>query len=132
MKRRVLVLSCLLALVFTMKIYAAESRVAGQMPILSFSGTTAYCYVECKAGNTSDEIAAKLTLYQGTTCVDSWSGTAKGRVLISGSCEVKSGKSYRLTLTYSVNGISKPAVSTTAVCSSKKHVLSLEVVPVQH
>lgn len=116
MKKRVVVLSCLLALMFTMKIYATESRVASQMPILSFSGSTAYCYVECKGGNTNDEISAKLTLYQGATYVDSWSGAAKGRVLISGNCPVKSGKNYKLTLTYSVNGVSKPAVSTTANC----------------
>ena len=56
------------------------------------------------------------TLYQGTTYVDSWSGSGKGYASVSGSCGVRSGKSYKLVLTYSINGSSKPSVSTTATC----------------
>lgn len=116
MKRRIFALTSLLILMFTMTASAIEPRVAGQMPILSFDGTTAYCYVECKGANMTEAVTATLTLYQGKTYVNSWSGSGKGRVLISGDCAVKSGKSYTLTLTYSINGTEKPSVSTTATC----------------
>ena len=116
MKRRIFALTSLLILMLTMTAHAIEPRVASQMPILSFNGTTANCYVECKGANTTDAVKATLTLYQGKTYVDSWSGSGTGRVLLSGNCAVKSGKSYTLTLTYSINGTTKPSVSTTATC----------------
>ena len=116
MKKRILALSALFILVFTMSAQAVESRTTTSKPILSFSGTTAYCAVECAGESTSDEVKATLTLYQGTTYVDSWSGSGKGYVSLSGSCGVTSGKSYKLVLTYSINGSSKPSVSIAATC----------------
>lgn len=116
MKKRILTLSALFILVFTMSAQALEPRTTTSKPILSFSGTTAYCAVECAGESTGDEVKATLTLYQGTTYVDSWSGSGKGYVSLSGSCGVRSGKSYKLVLTYSINGSSKPSVSTTATC----------------
>ena len=116
MKKRILILSALFILVFTMSAQALEPRTTTSKPILSFSGMTAYCAVECAGESTSDEVKATLTLYQGTTYVDSWSGSGKGSVSFSGSCKVEHGKSYKLVLTYSVNGSSKPSVSTTGRC----------------
>ena len=102
MKKRILALSALFILVFTMSAQAVESRTTTSKPILSFSGTTAYCAVECAGESTSDEVKATLTLYQGTTYVDSWSGSGKGCASLSGSCKVMRGKTYKLVLTYSV------------------------------
>lgn len=67
MKRRIFALTSLLILMLTMTAHAIEPRVASQMPILSFNGTTANCYVECKGANTTDAVKATLTLYQGKT-----------------------------------------------------------------
>ncbi|WP_418505858.1 hypothetical protein [Dysosmobacter sp.] len=116
MKRRVFALVSLLILMLTMTAHAIEPYGAVQMPILSFNGTTANCYVDCKGENSTDTVKATLTLYQGKTYVDSWSGSGKGHALVTGNCTVKSGKSYTLALTYSINGISKPSVSATATC----------------
>ena len=116
MKKRILILSALFILVFTMSAQALEPRTTTSKPILSFSGMTAYCAVECAGESTSDEVKATLTLYQGTTYVDSWSGSGKGCASLSGSCKVMRGKTYKLVLTYSVNGNSKPSVFTTGSC----------------
>ena len=116
MKKRILTLSALFILVFTMSAQALEPRTTTSEPILSFSRTTAYCAVECAGENTGDEVKATLTLYRGTTYVDSWSGSGTGTVSVSGSCRVTSGKSYKLVLEYSVNGSAKPSVSATGVC----------------
>lgn len=95
---------------------AADMRAAGGTPNLSFNGTTAVCSVRCKGNVSSDQVSAKLTLYQGKTVVDSWSGSGKNYVTVSGQHKVTSGKSYTLTLTYSINGVSQTAKSTTATC----------------
>lgn len=116
MKRHILALGILLVLALTVSVQAIEPQAVSSKPVLSFEGTTALCYVKCKGGSDSDTVEATLTLYQGTTYVDSWSNSGKGSVTISEECTVKSGKSYTLKLTYSINGASKPSVSTTATC----------------
>lgn len=116
MKKRIFTLSAVFVLLLTISAQAIEARVTGAKPILTFNGTTAYCYAECKADNRTSTVEATLTLYQGTTYVDSWSGSGNGSVSVSGNCGVTSGKRYKLVLTYSINGASKPSVSATAIC----------------
>ena len=116
MKKRVLVIMVVLATLLTISAEAVGLRAIGGMPRLTFDGTTAHCVVICNGDKNTDEVKATLTLYQGSTYVDSWSASGKGRAYISEDCTVKSGKSYTLTLTYSINGVSKPSVSTTAAC----------------
>lgn len=116
MKRRMFSLAALLLLVLSISVQAAQPRANDNRPVLSFNGTSASCYVNCKSTSTSDKVSATLTLYQGGTYVDSWSESGTGSAFISGSCKVQSGKSYTLTLSYSINGQSKPSVSTTGTC----------------
>ena len=61
MKRRVFALVSLLILMLTMTAHAIEPYGAVQMPILSFNGTTANCYVDCKGENSTDTVKATLT-----------------------------------------------------------------------
>lgn len=116
MKRRICALIALVVLALSISAQAAELRVSNARPMLSFNGTTAFCSVICRGDNSNDTIDATLTLYQGSTYVDSWSGSGKDRVALSGTCEAVSGKSYKLVVDYSVNGVSKPSVSTTRRC----------------
>ena len=116
MKKRIFAFSALVILVLTISAQAIGPRVIGAIPYLRFSGTTAFCSVNCPGDKDSDQVEATLTLYRGPTYVDSWSGSGTGRASVSGSCGVTSGKSYKLVLTYSINGSSKPSASTTATC----------------
>lgn len=102
-----LLLPLLLVLSFTvhaveiMPLWASTTRC--DPPTLSFSGTT----VTCKSsvyGTSGAKIDGTLTLYQGTTEVDSWTLSGTTRANVSGSCAVTRGKSYRLVLDVTVDG----------------------------
>lgn len=101
---------------FALNAQAAELRTINIVPELAFDGTTAYCFANCKAPSTSDKIDATLTLYQGTASVDSWSDSGTGSLYIAGNCKVQQGKTYKLVLTCSINGVEQPAASVTATC----------------
>lgn len=116
MRRRICVLIALLVLVLTIGVQAVEPRTSDVRPNLSFTGTTANCSVICRGDESNDTVNATLTLYKGTTYVDSWSDSGTGRVTLRGSCKVESGQSYKLVVRYSVNGKSMPSASTTARC----------------
>ena len=92
------------------------STQAVAIPSLSFDGTTAQCYASCKGGNSTDTVDATITLYQGSTYLDSWSDSGKGSLSVSGECKVQKGKTYKLVLTYAINGVEKPSVTVTNTC----------------
>lgn len=116
MRKRVFALAIPLLLALTLPAYALKARSERIIPSLYFDGTTAVCSASCKADNARDKVEATLTLYQGETYVDSWSNSGTGRVFVSGSCEVESGKSYKLVLAYSINGVAKSSATTTGTC----------------
>lgn len=116
MKRRILSLAALLLIALSVTAQAAESRMGGN-PVLSFDGTTAQCTATCYGRNTSDKVTATLTLYQGSSYVDSWSKTGTYRAYVSGEAEVQRGKTYTLELTWTVNGEEQPPVSVSKRCS---------------
>lgn len=116
MRQRVCALIALVILALSISVQAVESRTTSAKPDLSFTGTTANCSVICRGQSGSDTIDVTLTLYQGSTYVDSWSDSGTGRVALSGSCKAVSGKSYKLVVNYSVNGVSRPSISTTGTC----------------
>lgn len=114
--KRVLALAVPLLLLLTLSAQALEPRAVKVEHVLDFNGTTATCSVSFKADSATDNVAATLTLYQSNTYVDSWTDSGTGRVFISESCKVESGKSYRLVLTYSINGAAQPAKAVTGTC----------------
>ena len=116
MRRCICALIALVVLALSISVQAAEPRVISAKLMLSFNKTTAQCSVICLGNNDNDAIDATLTLYQESTYVDSWSGSGKGRVVISGTCEAVSGKNYKLVVDYSVNGKSQPSVYSTRQC----------------
>lgn len=116
MKQRIFVWMALIVLALSVSVQAVELRYVAARPSLSFNGTTAFCSVTCRGDSSNDKIDATLTLYQGSSYVNSWSGSGKGRVALSGTCEAVSGKSYKLVVDYSVNGESKSSAYTTKTC----------------
>lgn len=116
MKKRILPLALLLVFLFSISAQAVEPYALAAKPSMSFSGTTVSCSASCKGDFASDSVSATLTLYQGSTKIDSWSGSGKYRVFLSGDSAVKKGKEYKLVLTWSVNGKAQPSTSTTQTC----------------
>ena len=116
MKKQILALIACLMLVMSTTAQAVTLRVPVASPSLSFSGTTARGSAICQADGNTDRINAKLTLYEGNIYLDSWSASGNGTVPISGECLVKKGKSYRLVLTWSINGVAQANQSVTKTC----------------
>lgn len=116
MKKQILALIACLMLVMSTTAQAVTLRVPVASPSLSFSGTTARGSAICQADGNNDRINAKLTLYEGNIYLDSWSASGNGAVPISGECLVKKGKSYRLVLTWSINGVAQANQSVTKTC----------------
>ena len=116
MKKRTIYLAILVLLVLSVSAQALQPYASSTKPSLVFDGTTAVCSATCKGDNPSDAVEATLTLYQGSTFVDSWSASGKYRANVSGECDVQSGKTYTLTVEYSVNGEDMPSLSTTKRC----------------
>ena len=116
MKKRIFTFFVLTICVLTIGVQAMELRGITAKPRISFNGTTAICTAACYGDHSDDVINATLTLYQGSTYVDSWSSSGVESVSVRGASKVKSGKSYTLTLTYSINGVAQPSVSPTATC----------------
>lgn len=79
---------------------AAEPRAVGASPSLRFNGTTANCSVIIN-GDPGDEIDAVLSLYRGSTLIDSWPGEGTTAIYISGSV---SGLTKGVTYTVRVSG----------------------------
>lgn len=95
---------------------AVEPRAAGGTLDLSFQGKKAICTAICQGNSAKDSVKATLTLYQGNTYMDSWSNSGIGNVSVYGEYPVESGKTYRLELSYSVNGVAKQGTSVTNRC----------------
>ena len=119
MKKRVfsafvpLLLVCILS---TPMAQATGQRAVKPRPDLFFQGTTAICSAICQGDKVTDKVEATTTLYQGDTYIDSWSKSGAGKITLYGECKVTSGKTYRLELAYSINGVDKPVVSATNYC----------------
>ena len=116
MNKRILTVVAVL-LVFSCVVASAATPYALKAsPTLTFDGEVAECSVVCRGENTSDRVEATLTLYQGSTVIDSWSDSGSGSVTISETCDVESGVTYRLAVSWSVNGVDQLTVGTTKTC----------------
>lgn len=97
-------------------VQAVQQKTSGSTVNLIFNGTTAVCSAVCRGDSTSDTVDVTLTLYQGTKYEKSWKSSGKGKVHISEEYAVTSGKSYRLVLTYSINGVAQSSKSMAKTC----------------
>lgn len=110
--KKVITLTIILILLFSTMVYAATNAVG--TPVLSFSGTTATCRITViQSGN---PINVTLSLYQGSTLVDSWSKSGTGTVKIKETTTVNHGGTYRLEASGTINGVPFTASPVTGTC----------------
>lgn len=118
LKRRILIF-LIVALIFaSMPIYALAntSRIIVATPTLSFTGTTANCALHVTANYLSDEIDAVIKLWDGSTCLKTWTVTGTGFLVFSDSYKVTWNREYTLTADVEINDISRPQISITKKC----------------
>ena len=73
-------------------------------PSLSFSGNEAICKCTVVADDANAEISVEMTLYQGSSVVDSWSDSGTGFVRATGYATVDMGDYYTLEVEATING----------------------------
>lgn len=106
--KRILIVVMVLVLLLGTNSFAAclpknSDKAKVQYPTVSISNGVATCKSRLVfAGKT---IAATLTLTQGSTVIDSWSGTGTGYLILSGNANVSSGVTYTLTVSGTIDGV---------------------------
>lgn len=116
MKKKVLFLVVILILTLSAPAFAAQTRATDIIPGISFNGTTAKCTVVVSGDKSTDEIQVDIELWQGTKKIASWSKEGLAFVSFSDTVEVTAGESYTLKVYATINGVSKPMVSTSSTC----------------
>ena len=114
MKRQLLciVLALLIIVAIPLTAYAATPRMLVIHPILQFSDSTATCTVYICAEAT-DTIVAKITLYRGSTLIDSWTTSSVGNISFKDTTDVSIKGEYTLSVDVTINGVAQDQVSVT-------------------
>lgn len=89
-----------LVLLFTLALtaQAAPMRAPGVDKSLSFSGTTATCKATVYGDNSTDTVSLTVKLWQGTTCLKTWSASGTGYTKVNKTATVTRGKTYKMTV----------------------------------
>lgn len=118
MKRHFCILTAVFLLVLTVTAGAVEMRLATPVPKLTFNGATAICAVNIRSDSSSDKISATVKLWDGSACLKTWTDSDSGVLSFSEthSKDIQSGRSYKMTVDYTIAGKSYPQLSTSAVC----------------
>ncbi|MBR3771467.1 MAG: hypothetical protein IKL07_04300 [Clostridium sp.] len=85
-------------------------------PHISFNGKTATCTANVYVDNPNDRVSITMKLWQGNSCIATWSTSGTGNMQFSRSKAVTVGLEYRLTVDVTINGITKPTVSVNGIC----------------
>ena len=115
MKKQCLILSLLLVLVLVIPAQAQTPRINTDKATLTFSGTTAYCRVRISA-KLNEDISATIKLWDGSQYIETWQENATSSLNFSESVPVQRGRSYTLTVDYSVAGKPMPSLSSYGTC----------------
>lgn len=115
MRKTALLLAIILVISMPLSVSAAP-RALGIEPVLAFDGTTAACEVMVIGNNTSEYIEVTMKLMYGTTCEASWSADGYGYVYMLEYDDVVKGRTYKLEVEVSVNGVAKSPVYITGTC----------------
>ena len=115
----------LIVLIFALMTSAnAQSvKVPGNGILLSFNGTKACCDITITADDYNGDISAVIELSDGNSCINSWEATGKGYLyFFDDTTTVVKGRSYVLTVNYTINGESKLPLTTSGVCRNNPFI----------
>ena len=115
MKKTTFIVALIFMLVLTVQAQAAKRNI-NTMVGLSFSGSTANCDILIIADNSDDEISATTKLWQGKSCIAKWDDSADGVLDTSYDATVSRGKSYTLTVDFTINEKAYPTVTSSGSC----------------
>ena len=90
--------------------YALSARALSIRPSLTFGTNTVLCKVSIGA-DTGESILATISLFEGDSCIRTWTRSSNGYLIFSEYVPVISGYKYTLTVDSVINGIQKPIAS---------------------
>lgn len=108
-------LTVLFVATISVSAFAEPMRAPSANTGLYFSGTTAHCSATVRGAN--QQITVTMSLWDGNTCIASWSDSGKTLVSMSETCTVEAGKSYTLQVSGTVGGSPISATPLTKTCS---------------
>lgn len=108
MRRIIISLGVIIALMIPTIVNAATHRTIRIYPEIIFSDTEAVCSVAVVADSTNDEIRMTIELWEGSVCVKTWQVSGSGSVSFEKKVTVSKGSIYTLVANISINGISQP------------------------
>ena len=108
MKKRVLILTVLLAFVFGLPVLAGETRAVAIRPALTFAETTVECKVAIYGNSNSDDITAVIKFWENGRCLETWNEDATGFLNFKTTVEVSKGNTYKLTVDALIDGEEQP------------------------
>ena len=118
MRKQLLALSLILVMLLGITAQASgHAMLPAAQPSLSFSGTTASCRIIVRGDRSSDTLSATAKLWTGKTCLKTWTIKGTGKIQTTKTATVSKGKTYKLTVDYTVNGVKQPQKSVTRTCS---------------
>ena len=115
MRTTAFLLAIVLVLTVPLTAYAIPRTVA-VAPELTFNGTTAYCEATVFGNSTSEYITVTMRLWRGNRLLETWTADGYGYVLMSETRTVTQGKTYRLAVNYTINGVNQPQVYIDRTC----------------
>ena len=117
MKARSPVFALVLVFLLAGTAYAQEMRTKNSTAVISFSGTTANCYVEIAGDSGSDKISATIEFNCGSQNIKTWTeSTDHGHLMFLDSVGVTKGNTYELVVEYTINGKTQIPLSNSSTC----------------
>lgn len=113
MKKHFWCLMLVIAIILAVPVNAVFERTIDVVPDIEFDGTSAMCTVRIMGDRTTDKITATMKLWQGNTLINDWSASGSGILKIDETATVKTNKTYKLTVEYTINGEEQTPISIT-------------------
>ena len=115
MKVTALLLAITIILMVPLTAYATP-RTTTAVPQLIFDGTTATCQANVAGNSESEYITVTMRLWRGNRLLETWTADGYGYVFLTQTATVTQGKSYRLAVNYTINGVNQPQVYIDRTC----------------
>lgn len=109
-------LTFLMVMIVVISIPLEISAAIYTTPTLNFNGTTATCNATVTADDFSQYIEVTMKLMNGTTTMASWSADGYGYVYLNKTASVVNGRTYKLMVEITMDGVEKDPVYITGTC----------------
>ena len=116
MKKKTIARVLLFVVALSVLTLCASARLSNGTPTISFEDSKVRCGAYCVASNPSDSVTANLTLYKNGTIVAGWNASGTGSATIDRTYPAVSGATYKLVLSWKVNGVSQTSSTVTKTC----------------